>query len=317
MNDKAESLIRISKTVSKALADGRPVVALESTVIAHGLPFPLNLETARLCQESVLGEEAIPATIGIVEGRNVIGLSEEEISIFAHKKAPDGQAIEKVGLNNLAGILTKRGWGATTVAGTLKLAHLAGVRVFATGGIGGVHRGAEHSFDISADLIALSNTPVICVSAGAKAILDLPRTVEYLETFGVPIVGFATKEFPAFYSRQSGLAVDIEARTPDEAAEIALTHWQMGNKTAVLVCAPVPEEFEIKAGEIESAIEEANREANQRGVRGKAVTPFLLSRLEQMTEGRTLRANRALLINNAQIAARIAGSLSIAVFKWV
>jgi pseudouridine-5'-phosphate glycosidase len=310
MNNKAESLIRISETVSKALADAKAVVALESTVIAHGLPFPLNIETARQCEESVRREGAAPATIGIVEGRAVIGLSEEEINIFAHKQAPDGQAIEKVGLNNLAGILAKRGWGATTVAGTLKLAHLGGMRVFATGGIGGVHRGAESSFDISADLVALSTIPLICVSAGAKAILDLPGTVEYLETLGVPIVGFATKEFPAFYSRQSGLAVDIEAGTPDEVAEIALTHWQTGSKTSVLVCAPVPQEFEIPAGEIDRAIEEANREANQKGVRGKAVTPFLLSRLEQLTEGRTLRANRALLVNNAQIAARIAVSLS-------
>lgn len=310
MNSKAKSPIRISETVSKALADGSPVVALESTVIAHGLPFPLNVETARECEAAVRGEGAIPATIGVIEGHGVIGLSEEEINIFATKKSPDGRAIEKVGLNNLAGVLARRGWGATTVAGTLRLAHMAGLQVFATGGIGGVHRGADHSFDISADLIALSNTPLVCVSAGAKAILDLPKTIEYLETLGVPIVGFATKEFPAFYSRQSGLAVDIESKTHDEVAEAALLHWQMGSSSAVLVCAPVPEEFEIPVSEIERVIEEATNEANRTGVRGKEVTPFLLSRLEQLTEGRTLRANRALLVNNAQIAARIAVSLS-------
>lgn len=307
---KTESIIQIPESVSQALAENVAVVALESTVIAHGLPYPLNLETARECQEAVRCEGAIPATIGIVEGRAVIGLGEEEIGIFAHKKAPDGRAIEKVGLNNLACMIANRGWGATTVAGTLRLAHLAGLRVFATGGIGGVHRGAQHSFDISADLTALASTPLVCVSAGAKAILDLAKTLEYLETSGVPIVGFATKEFPAFYSRQSGLSVDITVDTADEAAEIALVHWQTGSKTAMFVCAPVPEEFEIATKEIERAIEEANEEANQKGVRGKAVTPFLLSRLEQLTEGRTLRANRALLVNNARIAARIAVSLS-------
>lgn len=311
MNNKVEDLIRLSESVSKGIAESRPIVALESTVIAHGLPYPLNIETARECEEAVKIEGALAATIGIVEGRAVIGLNEEEISIFANKKTPDGREIEKVGLNNLAGVLTKGGWGATTVAGTLRLAHLAGLRVFATGGIGGVHRGASQSFDISADLTALANTPLVVVSAGAKAILDLPKTIECLETSGVPIVGLATKEFPAFYSRRSGLSVDIAVDTTDEAAEIALRHWQMRSQTAVLVCAPVPEEFEIPADEIELAIEEANQEANQAGVRGKAVTPFLLSRLEQLTEGRTLRANRALLVNNAQIAARIALSISM------
>jgi len=309
MNNKLEDLIYVSEAVSKGMAEGRPIVAFESTVIAHGLPYPLNIETARECEEMVRREGALPATVGIVEGRAVVGLSQEEITIFASKKTPDGREVEKVGLNNLASVLTKRGWGATTVAGTLKVARLAGLKVFATGGIGGVHRGAERSFDISTDLSALANTPLVTVSAGAKAILDLPKTIEYLETLGVPIVGFTTKEFPAFYSRRSGLSVDIEVDTADEAAEIALRHWQMGSETAVLVCAPVPEEFEIPAIEIERAIEEVNQEANVKGVRGKAVTPFLLSRLEQLTEGRTLRANRALLVNNAQIAARIAVSL--------
>jgi pseudouridine-5'-phosphate glycosidase len=310
MTNTTKNDLRISERVGRALALGKPIVALESTVIAHGLPAPLNLETARACQEAVEREGATAATIGVVDGIITIGLSEAELEAFATNAESGRRRIDKVGLNNLASVIVKRGWGATTVAATLRLASLAGLQVFSTGGIGGVHRGASDSFDISADLTALARLPLICVCAGAKAILDLPKTVEHLETLGVPIIGYRTEEFPAFYSRASGLAVDVSAETADQAAEVAAHHWRTGGRTAVLVCVPVPEEFEIPASEIESATEQASRMAVDQGIRGKAVTPFLLSQMERLTGGKTLQANRALLVNNARVAAQIAISLS-------
>jgi pseudouridylate synthase len=310
MDDTIQKDVRVAERVGRALAERTPVVALESTVIAHGLPAPLNLETARACQEAIEREGATAATVGIVDGVITIGLSEDELKAFATSAAGDGRRIDKVSLNNLAGVMLKRGWGATTVSATLRLAALAGLRVFSTGGIGGVHQGASDSFDISADLTALARLPLICVCAGAKAILDLAKTVEQLETLGVPIVGYRTDEFPAFYSRESRLSVDINVQTPDEAAEVALHHWRTGGQTAVLVCVPVPEEFEIPASEIERATEQATRMAVDQGIRGKPLTPFLLSQMEGLTEGRSLETNRALLINNAQVAAQIAVSLS-------
>jgi len=234
--------IRIADRVSHALGEGAPVVALESTVIAHGLPYPTNLETALACEAAARRLGATPATIGIIDGEPTIGLNEEEIELFASRHAPDGRSIEKVGLNNLAGVIALGAWGATTVAASLQISHVAGIRVFSTGGVGGVHRGAAESFDISADLTALGKTPVICVCAGGKAILDLPKTVEHLETLGVPILGYGTDEFAAFYSRSSGLPVDARVETPAEAAAIAVRHWRMGSSTAVLVCVPVPAE---------------------------------------------------------------------------
>ena len=305
-----ENLLRLAPRVAEAIGAGGPVVALESTVIAHGLPRPLNLETARACQQAVSDEGAVPATVAVIDGRAVVGLSETEIESFAGGTAPDGAPIEKVSLNNLAAVLAGRGWGATTVAATLRVAHLAGLRVFSTGGIGGVHRGAADTFDVSADLTALASTPVVCVSAGAKAILDLPKTIEQLETLGVPVVGYRTDEFPAFYSRQSGLGLDIVAETAEEAARLAMIHWATGARTALVVCAPVPEEFEMPAQEVARALEEALRESARARVRGKALTPFLLSQMERATGGKTLLANRALLVNNAAIAAQIARSLA-------
>jgi pseudouridine-5'-phosphate glycosidase len=309
MRDSARTEIRIAEHVSRAFDEQTPVVALESTVIAHGLPPPLNLETAMACEEAIRRHGATPATIGIVDGVPTIGLSEDEITGFATGQTADGRRIEKVGLNNLAGVMMKRGWGATTVASTMRLAQAVGIRVFSTGGIGGVHRGAAESLDISADLTALGNTPLICVCAGAKAILDLPRTLEYLETLGVPVIGYRTEEFPAFYSRSSGSAVDVSVETHDEAAEVAQRHWRMGGRTAVLVCVPVPREFEIPSAEITVAIDEAMARSASHHVRGKAVTPFLLSEMEKLTRGKTLTANRALLVNNAEVAALIALSL--------
>ena len=309
MNWKNKKSIRIRESVSRALDESHPVVALESTVIAHGLPYPLNVETARACEDAVRSEGATPATIAVVDGVATIGLSEDEVMVFANSKATGGKRIDKVGLNNMAGVMLGRGWGATTVAATMRIAERGGLKVFATGGIGGVHRGAGETFDISADLTALARIPLITVCAGAKAILDLPKTIEQLETLGVPVVGYQTEEFPAFYSRRSKLAVDITVETPDEAAEVAVNHWQAGNDSAVLVCAPVPEEFEMPFEEAERAVTEAIALAERRQIRGKALTPFLLAEMERITAGNTLRTNRALLVNNASVAARIAASL--------
>jgi len=304
------NLVKIADRVAWALENHQPVVALESTVIAHGLPYPLNLDTARECEAQVARANATPATIGIIDGTPVVGLNEEELQQFGGGKAPDGSRIEKVGLNNFANVITKRQWGATTVAGTMRIAEFAGIKVFATGGIGGVHRGASESFDISADLTALSQIPIICVCAGAKAILDLPKTLEYLETLGVPVVGFQTDEFPAFYSRHSGLQLEAIAQSADEAATLAACHWRTGANTAVLVCVPVPKAFEIPASEVESAVTEAMRLAEAQDIRGKVVTPFLLAKMKELTGGNTLKANRALLLNNAAVAGQIAASLS-------
>ncbi|HSE38230.1 MAG TPA: pseudouridine-5'-phosphate glycosidase [Blastocatellia bacterium] len=306
MKDSPQTDIRIASRVTRALDERTPVVALESTVIAHGLPHPLNLETAVACEEAVHKRGVTPATIGIVDGIPTIGLSEDEIARFATGSSPDGHRIEKVGLNNLAAVMLKGHWGATTVASSMRLAHGAGIRVFSTGGIGGVHRGAAESLDVSADLTALGNTPIICVCAGAKAILDLPKTLEYLETLGVPVIGYGTDDFPAFYSRNSGFRLDLRIETPEEAAELAVDHWRMGSTTAVLVCAPVPAEREIPIAEITSATEKAMVQARAQEVRGKAVTPFLLSAMEKLTGGKTLSANRALLENNASVGAAIA-----------
>lgn len=305
MND----LLQIAENVRRSIDANQAVVALESTVIAHGLPRPLNLETARACEAAVARQGACPATIGIVAGRLTVGLSDEEVERFGDAQAPDGGAIEKVGLNNLAGVIARRAWGATTVAASLRIAALAGLRVFATGGIGGVHRGASETFDVSADLTALGRLPLICVCAGAKAILDLPKTVEYLETLGVPIVGYRTNEFPAFYSRESGLSVDITANSAEEVAGMALNHWRTSGASAVLVCAPVPEAYAMPRDEAERAVAAAIASAERSGIRGKALTPFLLARMKELSEGHTLDTNRALLVNNATIAAQVAVQL--------
>jgi len=302
--------IKIPAFIKEAIANNRPVVVLESTVIAHGLPYPLNLEVADECEQVVKDAGAVAATIGIIDGMPTVGLSKGELQLFAKGTTPDGNKIEKVGWNNLAGVMLNRQWGATTVAGTMRIAQLAGLKVFATGGIGGVHRGANDSFDISTDLTALAQIPMVCVCAGAKAILDLPKTIEQLETLGVPVVGFQTENFPAFYSRSSDLPVDIVVQSADEAARLALHHWQTGSTSAVLVCVPVPEESTMTNDEVERATLEATRLAETKGIRGKAVTPFLLSQMKEISAGKSLQTNRALLVNNASIAAQIAVSLS-------
>ncbi|MDX2041965.1 MAG: pseudouridine-5'-phosphate glycosidase [Acidobacteriota bacterium] len=278
-----------------------PTVALESTVIAHGLPSPHNMETARACENAVRESGATPATIGIVAGQPVIGLSQKQIEEIANRAD-----VVKVNLANLGAVIAQRRWGATTVASSLYFAAKTGIRVFATGGIGGVHRGASDSFDISADLTALARFPVVTVCAGAKAILDLPKTLEVLETLGVPVVGYQTGELPAFYSRSSGLKLDLRADSPEEVAAIAAEHWRLGFTTSVLVVNPLPAEDEVPAEEVKNEIEEALIAAADQNITGKSVTPFLLSRIAAKTEGRALRANIALLENNARIAGQIA-----------
>src|SRR5262245_57106568 len=291
----------LSPAVAAALNDHRPVVALESAYIAHGLPPPDNLLTARACEQAIRDTGALPATIGIIDGCAVIGLNDEQMAEIAANSE-----VIKVNPANLAQIITQRRWGATTVAASLHFAHMAGIRVFATGGIGGVHRGGGESYDISADLGALAKYPVIAVCSGAKAILDLPKTLELLETMGVPVVGYQTGEFPAFYSRSSGLKLDLVAENVDEAAAFAKTHWQLGFSSAVLFAAPVPLEYHLPREEIEGPIVEALSEAAEQGIKGKALTPFLLSRIAERTGGLALRANKALLRNNAEIAGKIA-----------
>lgn len=298
-------MISISSAVEAAVCARGAIVALESTVIAHGLPSPSNVETARDCEVAVRQSGALPATIGVVAGRPVIGLNDQQIQSIAERAG-----VAKINLANLAYVIAAGGWGATTVASSLHLANLAGVKVFATGGIGGVHRGAGESFDISADLMALARYPVITVCAGAKAILDLPKTMEVLETLGAPVIGYQTDELPAFYSRSSGLKLDLRADSPEQIAKTALTHWRMGFSTGVLVTAPVPAEDEIPANEIKDVIDEALGAAAKQGISGKAVTPFLLSRISERTQGRALRANIALLKNNARIAGAIAVALA-------
>ncbi len=304
MNQSNLARFYLSPAIAPAVLQGKPVVALESTVIAHGLPAPHNLELARACEAIVQEQGAQAATIGIVEGRTVIGLSAAQLNEMASR-----QDVAKVNLSNLAHVLTEQKWGATTVAASLCLAHRAGLRVFATGGIGGVHRGASESFDISADLTALARFPLITVCAGAKAILDLPKTMEALETLGVPVVGYQTDELPAFYSRTSDIPLDLRADTAAQIATLARTHWELGSTSAILVVNPIPQADEIPAHEIADVIEEALAAAQAQRIVGKAVTPFLLTHVAEKTQGRSLQANLALLKNNARLAAQIAYEL--------
>jgi pseudouridylate synthase len=291
----------IREGVAAALHAGRPVVALESTVIAHGLPRPQNLETARAMEAAVREEGAVPATIAIVEGRLIAGLSSEQLTAFA---ATDG--IAKVSRADLAAVLATRQTGATTVAATMLIAARAGIRIFATGGIGGVHRGAELSFDISADLPEIARTPVAIVCAGAKAILDLPRTLEILETLGVPVAGYRTNQFPAFYVEDSGLPLQSRVDTPAEAARLMQVHWQIGLSSGIVFCNPPPAGSALRKQEVDAWIAQALQAAATAGIRGKAVTPYLLDYLAKASHGQTLEANIALLVNNARVAAQIA-----------
>ena len=289
----------IRPEVQNALDANLPLVALESALIAHGLSYPQNLETAQALEQAVRENGAVPATIAIIEGQIRIGLTEGELERLATQKG-----VRKVSRRDLPIAVAWGEDGATTVAATMYVAALAGIEVMATGGIGGVHRGQPA--DVSADLPELAQTRVAVVCSGAKSILDLPLTLEWLETHGVPILGYETDEFPAFYSRQSGLPVDTRVDTPDEAARIIRTKWELGLEGGVLVTVPVPQEAELPREVVETAIEQALAAAEERGMKGKVLTPFLLGQIAHITEGRSMAANVALLRNNAAVAARIA-----------
>jgi pseudouridine-5'-phosphate glycosidase len=300
-----KNLLRIRDEIRDALATGQPVVALESTVIAHGLPRPRNLETALAMEAAVRREGAFPATIAVIAGEPVVGLSLEELEILA-----TSNEVIKVSRRDFAPAISLKKTGATTVAGSLIVAAKAGIRVFATGGIGGAHRGVEQTFDISADLFELSRAPLAVVCAGAKSILDLPRTLEMLETLGVPLVGWQTWEFPAFYSRTSGLRLEYRAENAKEAAAIFRAQRDLGISSAVVFCNPPPEETALSSAELESLIVLGLRSAVTKKISGKALTPFLLAELARTSAGRTLEANIALLLNNATVAARIAAEIN-------
>jgi pseudouridylate synthase len=296
--------LTIREDVRAALATGEPVVALESTIISHGFPYPDNLELARQVEDAVRAAGATPATVGLVDGRIVVGLDGAQIERFARDRAA-----VKVSRRNLAATLASGRLGATTVAGTMLCAHRAGIRVFATGGIGGVHRGATTTMDISADLTELARTPVCVVCAGAKSILDLPLTLEYLETQGVPVLGYGTDRFPAFYTPDSGLDLPVRVDTADEAAVVAAWHWALGGG-GLVVAVPIPAAQALDDAYIEEITGAAVAEATRRGITGAAWTPFVLDQVRERTGGRSVAANVALVLNNARVAAAIAQSLA-------
>lgn len=295
--------LQIRPEVAKAIELKRPVVALESTLIANGLPWPLNLETARAAESAVREEGAVPATIAVLDGKPTVGLLDAELQALARKTG-----ILKASRRDLAVAILKRMTASTTVAATMMLAHQAGIRLFATGGIGGAHRGPSHSWDISADLSELARTPVAVVCAGAKSILDIPRTLEILETAGVPVVGYGTEEFPAFYVHSSGEPITARVDTPRQAADLFRTHWSIGGNGIVLA-QPLDPHVALEPESFLCALSAAEQEAMGTGVRGKELTPFLLGRLAEITEGQTLKANHMLVIANARLAAQVARAL--------
>ena len=295
----------LSPEVAEALAGGKPVVALESTIISHGMPYPQNVETALLVEKTIRDGGAVPATIAIIGGRLKAGLTPEEIEHLGKK----GRAVAKASRRDLPVLVARGEDGATTVTTTMIIAALAGIKVFATGGIGGVHRGAETTMDISADLEELAMTPVMVICAGAKSILDLGLTLEYLETKGVPVIGYGTEELPAFYTRRSGFKVDYRIDSPEELAAAFRAKTEMGLRGGMLVTNPIPEEYSMDPAVINAAIDEAVAECNARGIKGKDTTPFLLARIKDITGGVSLSANIQLVLNNARLAAAVAACL--------
>ena len=300
-----EKYLHIHPEVKRALSEGQPVVALESTIISHGMPYPKNIEMAKNVSKIIRENGAIPATIAIIDGVLKVGLTTEEIEFLGTSKD-----VLKASRRDLPFIISKKLNGATTVATTMILANLAGVKVFATGGIGGVHRGAQETFDISADLQELANTNVAVVCAGAKSILDIGLTLEYLETNGVPVVGFCTEEFPAFYTRKSGFGVDYKVDSSMEVANALKAKWDLDLKGGMVIGNPIPKEFEMDYDTINSAIESALKEADENSITGKKVTPFLLDKVKTITAGKSLDANIELVYNNAKVAAQIAKDLA-------
>ena len=297
--------LQISRKVEEALNRDRPVIALESTIISHGMPYPQNVETALACEKLARLHGAEPATIAVIGGRLCAGLTEDQIEYLGKT----GQAVQKASRRDLAVLIARQQDGATTVAATMIIAALAGIKVFATGGIGGVHRGAQTSMDISADLDELSKTPVAVVCAGAKAILDLGLTLEYLETKGVPVIGYRTDELPAFYTPKSGFPVDCRMDTPEEIAAAIRAQNYLGSPGGMLITNPIPEQYAMPFGVISAAIENALREAARKGIKGKATTPFLLAKITELTGGQSLESNIQLVFSNVELAARIAAAL--------
>ena len=302
---KLNAYLDIAPEVKAALESGKPVVALESTIISHGMPYPQNVETALNVEKIVRDNGAVPATIAIIGGRLKAGLSEEEITYLGKK----GYAVTKASRRDLPVLVARGEDGATTVATTMIIAEMAGIRVFATGGIGGVHRGAEVTMDISADLEELAQTGVMVVCAGAKSILDLGLTLEYLETKGVPVIGYQTEELPAFYTRKSGFGVDYRLDTPEEVAAAFRAKLEMGLRGGMLVTNPIPEQYSMDPDVINRAIEEALADAKAQGIHGKGTTPFLLAKIKDITGGDSLASNIRLVYNNAELAAKVAASL--------
>ena len=298
--------LKVNPEVEAALKEGKPVVALESTIISHGMPYPENVATALNVEKIVREHGGVPATIGVIDGVGIVGMTPDEIEAFGKK----GQEIPKVSRRDLATIMATGSWGATTVATTMILANLAGVEFFVTGGIGGVHRGAELTFDVSADLEELARTNVTVICAGAKAILDLPKTLEVLETKGVPVLGYGTDELPAFYTRRSGLSVDYNVKSPEEAAKIIKEKRELKLDGGVLIANPIPEEDSMDADAINSVIDKALAEMDEQGIKGKDCTPFLLARVAEITGGDSLAANIKLVYNNAAVGTEIAKAYS-------
>ena len=302
-----KNYLDLSPEVDAALKAGKPVVALESTIISHGMPYPQNVETALKVEQAIRENGAVPATIAIIGGRLKAGLTEAEIEYLGKK----GTAVTKASRRDLPVLVARGQDGATTVTTTMIIAHLAGIKVFATGGIGGVHRGAETTMDISADLEELARTPVMVICAGAKSILDLGLTLEYLETKGVPVIGFGTEELPAFYTRKSGFKVDYRVDSPEELANIFKAKQEMGLGGGMLVTNPIPEEYSMDPDRINKAIDEAVEEAKRLGIHGKETTPFLLAKIKDITGGDSLASNIQLVLNNARLAAKIAACFSV------
>jgi len=295
----------ISPEVQAALSENRPVVALESTIISHGMPYPQNVQTALMVEQAIRDAGATPATIAIIGGRLKAGLTPEEIEYLGKK----GRGVAKASRRDMPVLVARKQDGATTVTTTMIIAAMAGIKVFATGGIGGVHRGAETTMDISADLEELAKTPVMVICAGAKSILDLGLTLEYLETKGVPVIGYGTEELPAFYTRHSGFKVDYRIDTPEELADAWRAKLEMGLQGGMLVTNPIPEEYSMDPDIINAAIDQALQEAAAQGIRGKEITPFLLARIKDITGGSSLASNIQLVLNNARLAAATASSL--------
>lgn len=299
--------LSLSPEVAQALQQGKPVVALESTIISHGMPYPQNVETALKVEQTIRDNGAVPATIAIINGKLKAGCTPEEIEYLGKK----GQAVTKASRRDLPVLIARGEDGATTVTTTMIIAAMAGIQVFATGGIGGVHRGAETTMDISADLEELAQTPVMVICAGAKSILDLGLTLEYLETKGVPVIGYQTDELPAFYTRHSGFNVDYRIDSPEELAATFKAKLDMGLKGGMLVTNPIPEQYSMPADVINKAIDQAIEESKQRGIHGKQTTPFLLAKVKELTGGDSLASNIQLVLNNARLAAKTATALTL------